>query len=102
LDQHPPFKRKERHMSAPESYVGGVDVPMISFSFILDGTRLTMFDIGCKFAMRAPRPGGMMVEPPVCVVKPDTTELVEVVILDDDELVPDVLMEARLGSTVVV
>ncbi len=68
--------KKDRHISDPLSRVGGLEAPMMSFSLIVEGTEFTMAGIGCRFAMRAPRPGRVALPPLLRLVMSDTTDAV--------------------------
>jgi hypothetical protein len=80
LDQHPPRRRYDKHISPPLSKRGGAVEPIRSLNFVDDGSRFTSAGIGAKFAIRAPRePPGVL--RPVglleAVVRPETVEPLE-------------------------
>jgi len=75
LDQHPPRKWKDRHISVPSAIFGGGAVPMISFILVWGLSIAASDSCWFKFMMKAPRPvGGGWVPAWVGVVNPDTDE----------------------------
>ncbi len=96
LDQHPLLSRKDRHMSWPVSSVGGFVVPMRSFNFIADGTKLTRAGIGARLEILAPRPGGAFKPCPLAEVRPETMELTDALLEVDFDAVEDETLVATL------
>ena len=72
LDQHPPRKWNDRHISEPSVIFGGGAVPKISLSLVWGLSKAMRDSSRVKFKMNAPRPvGGGCVPAFEGVVKPD-------------------------------
>jgi hypothetical protein len=71
--------------------VGGGNVPIMSFSLVLCGTRRIRSGMGCRFMTRAPRPALPG------VVRLDTVEADEIR-LPEEELLPELLVATLRGT----